>query len=85
MKKKQIDLLPWAPSSPDMNIIEHVWDHLDHLVRMQNLLPRNKEEFWVALQEEWYGISLKYIKKLYESMPHWVEALKKAKGEYTKY
>ncbi len=33
MKKKRIDLLPWAPSSPDMNIIEHVWDHLDRLVR----------------------------------------------------
>jgi hypothetical protein len=31
--ENSIDVLPWAPNSPDMNIIEHVWDHLDHQVR----------------------------------------------------
>lgn len=27
-----VDVLPWAASSPDMSIIEHVWDHLDHMI-----------------------------------------------------
>jgi len=33
--KKNIKKLLWLPSSPDMNIIEHVWDQLDALVRCQ--------------------------------------------------
>ena len=24
-----VEVLPWAPSSPDMNIIEHAWDLVD--------------------------------------------------------
>ena len=49
---KNIKKLPWPPSSPDMNIIEHVWDQLDALVCACNLLPMNKEQLWAALQEE---------------------------------
>ncbi|KAF8656611.1 hypothetical protein AX16_002478 [Volvariella volvacea WC 439] len=29
-EKKRLDVLSWPPNSPDMNIIEHVWDYLDH-------------------------------------------------------
>ncbi len=85
IKKKRIDLLPWAPSSPDMNIIEHVWDHLDKKVRSRKNLPRNRNEFWEALEEEWYAIDVEYIKGLYASMPRRVQALKEAQGGYTKY
>ena len=46
---KHITCLPWPPSSPDMNIIEHVWDQLDTLVCTWNPLPCNKEELWAAL------------------------------------
>ena len=45
-------LTDWPPSSPDMNIIKHVWDQLDALIHTRNPLPRNKEEMWAALQEE---------------------------------
>ena len=27
-KKNKLNVLDWAPSSPDMNIIEHVWEYL---------------------------------------------------------
>jgi hypothetical protein len=82
---KKVDVLPWPASSPDMNIIEHVWDHLDRLVRAREVLPRNGDELWAALQEEWQGIDQGFITKLYESMPRRVEALRKAKGSHTKY
>jgi transposase len=82
---KRIDVLPWPACSPDMNIIEHVWDHLDRLVRAREVLPRNPDELWAALEEEWYGISPAFIAKLYDSMPRRVEALRKAKGSHTRY
>lgn len=84
-KQNRVHLLPWASSSADMNVIEHVWDYLDRSVRAREVQPRNKDEFWEVLQEEWYRIPLTYITKLYNSLPSRVLALKKAKGGYTKY
>ena len=43
-RAKNVKCFPWAPSSPNMNIIKHVWDQLDALVRACNPLPHNKEE-----------------------------------------
>ena len=83
--RHNISTLAWPSSSPDMNIIEHVWDHLERLVCSCNQHPRNKEELWAALQEEWYNISPAYIKNLYESMPRCLEALRTKKGGYTDY
>jgi hypothetical protein len=61
-----------------MNIIEHVWDQLDHLICAWNPLPRNKDKMWQALQEEWNNFLKNTLDKLYESMPHCVAALKEA-------
>jgi hypothetical protein len=83
--RRRIKKLPWAPQSPDMNIIEHVWHQLDLRVRARNPLPRNKDELWVALQEEWAAFPLESLKTLYESMPRRVAALKAARGGHTKY
>ena len=35
---KNIDVLNWPPSSPDMSPIENAWDHLDHMVHLCNPL-----------------------------------------------
>ncbi|KAF8656388.1 hypothetical protein AX16_002574 [Volvariella volvacea WC 439] len=84
-EKKKVCRLPWAPSSPDMNIIEHVWQQLDARICACNPLPHNKEEFWEALQEEWYLFSQEALDKLYESMPRHVASLLAARGGHTKY
>ena len=68
-----------------MNIIEHVWGHLDCRVRACEVLPHNADEMWAALQEEWAHITPDFISHLYSSMPCHVEALKNAKGSHTKY
>jgi len=51
-QKKSIKCLSWPPPSPNMSIIEHVWDQLDALICAHNPLPCNREELWTALQEE---------------------------------
>lgn len=53
LRAHNIDQLPWPPSSPDLNIIEHVWDHLDKLIRSRQAKPANLEDLWTALEEEW--------------------------------
>jgi DDE superfamily endonuclease len=33
-QKKKLNKLDWPPNSPDMNVIEHLWDYLDRKVRL---------------------------------------------------
>ncbi|CAK5267780.1 unnamed protein product [Mycena citricolor] len=83
--ENHIAVLPWPASSPDMNIIEHVWSHLDKKVRKRKPLPSNVEQLWTALQEEWARIDEGYIESLYDSMPRRIRALIAAKGGNTSY
>jgi hypothetical protein len=83
-QKKKVDTLDWSQNSPDMSIIEHVWDYLDYCVHTHTPLPWNCTELWGALVEEW-GYVEEYIMRLYESMPEHVQALFNAKGGHTKY
>ncbi|KAF9474640.1 hypothetical protein BDN70DRAFT_776619, partial [Pholiota conissans] len=58
-----------------MNIIEHIWGQLDHLIRSRDPLPCNHDELWKALQEEWEHFPQDALDKLYESMPRCIEVL----------
>ena len=84
-KKKKVDKLNWPLNSPDINIIEHVWDYLDRRVCTWTPLPHNLTELWDALVEEWGNIEEDYIKRLFESMLCRVQALLDVKGGHTKY
>lgn len=84
-RENNIKLLPWPPSSPDMNLIEHAWEVLDRRVRARAVRPTNVDQLWVALQEEWERLDMDTVRALYESMPRRTEALRKANGSYTKY
>ena len=48
LELKNIDLLPWAPSSPDMKCIENCWDHVNRMMRARDPLPSNLDELWNA-------------------------------------
>ena len=70
-----IDVLAWLPNSPNINIIENLWSHLEWMVHARNPLPRNRNELWEALQEEWMRIDMDYITCLYDSIPDRVDAI----------
>ena len=84
-EENRVTVLPWPASSPDMNLIEHVWDMLDRKVRSRRRLPSNLDDLWRILQEEWNNLNIGAIQGLYDSMPRRVEALRAAKGSYTRY
>ena len=69
----------------DLNPIEHVWKRLEVLVNKRPTRPRNEEELWNALQEEWLNIDIDFINSLIDSMPRHVKAVFDAKGKSTKY
>jgi transposase len=80
-----METIPYPPQSPDLNPIEHVWKRLKVLVNKRPTRPRNPEELWIALQEEWLNIDIDFINSLIDSMPRHVHAVYDAKGKSTKY
>jgi transposase len=84
-QQKHIIVLPWPSNSPDLNPIEHVWNHLAQKVHSRSRLPRNENQLWEILQEEWENIDPGYIQKLYKSMISRLHAVLDRNGGNTKY
>ena len=78
-----LELMTWPPQSPDLNIIEHIWDYLDR--KKVEHAPRNAEECFEVLQREWHNIPQDFITNLYESIPRRISAVIKAKGGHSRY
>ena len=85
LEENHIELMDWPPYSPDMNIIEHVWDILEKALHRQKPLPTSETALFAALEEEWLNIPRITIRHLYRSIPNRVEALYKARGRHTRY
>ena len=76
---------PWAPQSPDLNIIEPLWSVLERRVRSHYPPPSSLKELEHVLEEEWYNIPHTTIQELYTSIPRRIQAVLDAKGGPTPY
>jgi hypothetical protein len=87
-----IPVIEWAPVSPDLNPIEHLWWHLKNWVLKLHpeLTDMNKSEEAIqaleqALIEAWAAIPDEIFQFCLDSMPERVAAVIAAKGWHTKY
>lgn len=81
--ENDIQLLPWPAQSPDLNLIEHLWDHLDRSVSEK--FRNNKSVFKQALLSAWNSIDENVINKLFESMSKRLDEVIRNKGYQTSY
>jgi len=58
---------------------------LDRKVRKHKPLPKNQDDLWRILQEEWLKLDENTIKSLVDSMPRRIAAVIENKGGPTKY
>jgi transposase len=49
-----VQRLPWPACTPDLNLIEHVWDFFFRRVRRRQPRPETLNDLRVALEEEWH-------------------------------
>lgn len=80
-----IERMVWPPRSPDLNPIEHVWDHLKRRVRSRNPSPSSLEELETAVLEEWDNIPQDFIENLFKSMERRLRDVIRARGGNTRY
>ena len=79
------EVLEWPAQSPDLNPIEHLWDHLKRKLAEYETEPSGMIELWERVQAEWEKITASDCMHLIESMPRRVAEVIKVKGKYTKY
>jgi hypothetical protein len=84
-KDQKYQVLNWPAQSPDLNPIEHLWNHLKKRLSQYEEAPNGILELWERVQKEWDKIPPEVCQNLIESMPRRVAALLKARGGYTKY
>ena len=78
-------MLPWPANSPDLNPMEHLWEHLGRAVRGQANPPRNPAEMTRALTDAWNAVDNQTLRKLVFSMRRRCRAVIAANGGYTSY
>ena len=83
LKSKKVEVIAWPSQSPDLNLIEHLWQELDRRVRTKSF--SNKQDFFNVLREEWANIPVERLRTLVDSMQARCVAVIKAKGYATKY
>ena len=73
----------WPANSPDLNIIEDVWNKMKYEIREK--IFTSKDELWEELKYQWQAISKDFIDCLYDSLPNRIQAVLEAEGGSTKY
>ena len=74
LEAENIPVLSWPANSPDMSLIEHVWDALDRRIRLCVPGPANIQQLRTAIEEEWTNIPQATINNLlflFSGVPPW--------------
>jgi hypothetical protein len=80
-----LEVMDWPAQSPDLNPIEHVWNHLKNELRAENRIFATRDDLWDGIQECMEPENRELCRNLIASMPRRVQAVINAKGGYTKY
>ena len=83
LNDQEFNVLPWAPQSPDLNPIEHLWGLIK--VQLANKRPCNKKELWEMVQAIWYAVPPEECAKRVTNMSKRIKEVIKRKGNNTRY
>lgn len=83
LQHKNINVLDWPSSSPDLNPIESLWAIMKR--RLRNDPQRTVDGLKSKIQEIWDSITPNECLYLTKTMPLRIEEVIKAKGDVTKY
>ena len=84
-KDHDFQVLIWPAQSPDLNPLEHLWNHLKKRLNEYEYPPKGVHELWERVEKEWNAIPKEVVQNLISSMPRRCAAVIKAKGGHTKY
>jgi transposase len=81
--ENNIEVLEWPAQSPDMNPIENLWGFIKE--KVQELMPKNKDELKLAIKKVWYEISKETTQKFALSFKKRALTPYKSQGHHINY
>lgn len=85
LRLNNVRLMEIPAKSPDVNIIENVWDELNRRVRRNGRMPVTMAELRAKITQEWANIPQRYITRYVTSMRRRCQAVIRAQGGHTRY
>ncbi|GFX23677.1 transposable element Tcb2 transposase [Trichonephila clavipes] len=85
LESEDIERIDWPAQSPDLNLIEHVWDFLGRRWAARTLPPVTIRELRLALQDEWAAMPQQLIDTLILSMGRRCETCLEVRGDHIIY
>ncbi|KAI4894837.1 hypothetical protein NFI96_004578 [Prochilodus magdalenae] len=69
LQDEGIEAMDWPAHSPDLNLIEHIWDIMSRSIHQQHIAPQTVQELADALVKVWEEIPQETICLLIRSIP----------------
>jgi hypothetical protein len=81
----KLNVLDWPSQSPDLNPIEHFWNHVASEMKRKTGPLQSKKELWEELEKILEEKNRDLCRKLIGTMPRRIIDVIKAKGGHTKW
>lgn len=78
-------VLEWPSSSPDLSPIENLWSIIKRKLKGYQTKPKNLDELWARVKNEWEKLPEETLLRLAQSMPKRVDEVIKKEGWTIKY
>lgn len=85
LEAMDIEVMEWPSQSPDLNPIEHLWDHVKRKRRKLNKQYSTKDQLWDDLNMVLRKNYPNFCQKLISSIPQRVKDVISAKGFSTRW
>ena len=83
LAQKKFRILEWLSQFPDLNPIEHLWEHIERKISVRK--QSNQHDLFELIKRTWEEIPIDVLINLVDSMPRRCNAVVAAKGFPTKY
>ena len=83
MEANNIQTIQWPAQSPDLNVIENLWDNVGRVVTRER--PATRVELINVLHRAWNSIRPDTVARLFDSLPRRVRAVVRSRGYPTRY
>ena len=70
LNANNVNVVDFSPKSPDLNIIENVWDELNRCVRRTGAILPTLNQLRANILYEWNNLPQNYVQRYVTSMRH---------------